>query len=149
MPQGAVSPSNAILCSGTPTITEVEIKTATYCYPGRIVIRDTSDGNVKIGTQACTDALGVLDVEPNELRTTIYGAGDQARLLSGPCEVLIEGCSGAVITAGLTVMCATGGTCIQGTTAGAIVGVAKTSASPSGSAADYGSGTYIRVQLLR
>lgn len=140
MPQGDVSPSNAIFCAGTPIIHEYEVKTATSCYPGRLVIRDTSDGNIKVAGNGATDVLGVLDVQPDELRTTIYTQYDQARVLSD-CEVLVEAISGAVITAGLTLLAATGGTVIQGTTAGAVVGTALTSASPSDT------GTFIRVKL--
>jgi hypothetical protein len=122
---------------------EVEIKTASNCYPGRLVIRDTSDGNVQVAGNGATDVLGVLDVEPAELRSTIYGVGDQARVLHGDCVVLVEAISGAVITAGLTLLAATGGTVIQGTTAGAVIGVAQTSASPTST------GTFVQVHMTR
>lgn len=141
MPQGPVNPTNDILVRGEPIITEYEVKTAANCYPGRLVIRDTSDGNIQVAGNGANNVLGVLDVEPGELRSTIYGASDQARVLSGPCVVLVEAVSGAVITAGLTLIPATGGTVIQGTTAGLIVGRALTSASPTDT------GTFVQVEL--
>ena len=127
MPQGIVNPSNVVLCAGVPIITECEVKTATQMYPGLVVVRDTSDGNIKIGTTAVADPLGVLDLKPEGLRSTIYTQYDQARVLSGPCDVLINACSGATITAGITLVTGSGGTCAQGTTAGAIIGRAVTS----------------------
>jgi hypothetical protein len=97
-------------------------------YPGRLVIRDTTDYGVKIATGGDTTCLGVLDVEPNELASTIYGVGDQARVLSGDIEVLIPVFSGQTVTAGQTVIPGTGGVVWAGTTAGAVVGRAKTTA---------------------
>lgn len=149
MPQGTVNPSNAILCAGTPNIKEVEIVTATSCYPGCLVIRDTTDYGVKIATDGDTTSLGVLDMESSETRNTIYNAGDQARLLTGPCEVLIRVYTGATVTAGQTVIPATGGTIIAGTTAGAVIGVVKTTATGSTTDTAAPPSTFARVQLLR
>ena len=151
-----VLPSNAILCAGTPIITEYEVKTATQMYPGLFVIRDTSDGNIKVGVTADANVLGVLDVASDGLRSEIYTQYEQARVLSGPCEVVVNVMSGATITAGITVLCASGGTCCQGTTAGAIVGRAKSSPGTATTVAGGDGNTpshwysdkWVRIQLL-
>ena len=149
MPQGTVNPSNAILCAGTPVIKEMEIVTATSCYPGTLVIRDTTDNGVKIATDGATTCIGVLDMESTETRNTLYDAADQARVLTGPCEVLIRVYTGQTVTAGQTVIPATGGTVIAGTTAGAVVGVAKTTATGSTTDAAAPPSTFVKVLLLR
>jgi hypothetical protein len=122
-----VNPSNAILCAGVPIIHEYEVKTATHMYPGIFVIRDTSDDNIKVGVTADLNVLGVLDVPSDGLRSEIYTQYEQARVLSGPCEVLVNVMSGATITAGITLLCGSGGCACQGSTIGAIVGRAKSS----------------------
>ena len=83
MPQGLVQPNNSILYAGYPKYMEYEVKTATNMYPGRLVITDTNEYSIKVATDGATTVLGVLDVEPNELRETIYDAGDQARVITG------------------------------------------------------------------
>jgi hypothetical protein len=109
MPQGLVQPNNSIVYAGYPKYMEYEIKTATDCYPGRLVITDTNEWCVKVAGDGATTVLGVLDVEPNELRETIYDAGDQARVITGDCIVMLQKTSGATIAIGTRVEAAASG----------------------------------------
>lgn len=124
MPQGLVQPANAILYAGQPVVHEMEVKTATNMYPGRFVINDTAEYDVKIAGAASALVLGVLDVEPNELRSTIYGAGDQARVLSGDIVVMAQAASGSTIAVGTKLITAANGMVSEGSTAGQVVGYA-------------------------
>jgi len=100
MPQGLVKPSNAVLYAGEPVIQEMEVLTATNMYPGRLVIHDTNEWDIKVAGTGATNVIGVLDVEPNERRATIYGAGDQARVLRGDIVVLLTAPAGTAIAVG-------------------------------------------------
>lgn len=122
MPQGVVQPSNSILHSGDPVYREYEIKTADNCFPGRLVQHDTNEWDVKVADSGSAVVLGVLDVEPTELRTTIYDAADQARIITGDCVVLLKAVSGATIDEGTKVQAATGGKVIESTDATKAVG---------------------------
>lgn len=124
MPQGLVQPSNAILYAGEPVYAEYEVKTVTDMYPGRLVETDTTEYQIKVGTDNSLVILGVLDVEPNELRSTIYGEADQARVIRGDVVVLLQKTSGATITVGLRVQCAGAGRIDQYATALADIGYA-------------------------
>ena len=124
MPQGLVQPSNAILYAGVPVYREYEVKTATEMYPGRLVITDTNEWDIKVATDNATTCLGVLDVEAGERRSTIYGAGDQARVISGDCVVMMTKSSGATIAIGTRVQCSGSGKIDEYATATADVGYA-------------------------
>jgi len=124
MPQGLVKPANGILYAGQPVVTEYEVKTATTMLPGRLVMTDTNEWDIKVCTTGATTCLGVLDVEPGELRTTAYDAGDQARVLSGDIVVLLTKDADLAITIGDKVIPANSGMIQIGTTAGAVVGYA-------------------------
>lgn len=130
MPQGLIQPSNAILYAGTPVVQEYEVKTADDMYPGRLVITDTNEWDIKVATDNSVAVLGVLDVEAGERRSTIYGAGDQARVLRGDIVVMLYAISGAVITIGLRVQCAGAGMIDQYATALADVGYSLQAKSP-------------------
>jgi len=109
MPQGLVKPANGILYAGQPVVTEYEVKTATSMYPGRLVITDTNEWNIKVATSGAATVLGVLDVEPGQLRTTLYDDGDQARVLSGDIVVLLTKDADLAITIGQKVIPANSG----------------------------------------
>jgi hypothetical protein len=136
MPQGIPAKGavgNAILYAGDPVFLEMEITTATSCYPGTLVI---TDGSLDYGVITAPDnsviVLGVLDVEPTELITTIYNAGDQAKVLTGDIIVWLKKISGATITRGLRVQCAGAGMVDQYATAQAAVGYSLHAASGDG-----------------
>lgn len=124
MPQGLVQPSNKILHSGFPVYREYEVRTAGGCYPGRLVQHDTNEWDVKVAESGSAVVLGVLDVEPTELRTTIYGTGDQARVITGDCVVLLKAVSGATIDEGTLVQAGDSGMVIESTDATKAVGKA-------------------------
>lgn len=126
MPQGIPAKGaigNAILYAGDPIVKEMEITTAADCYPGRLVQTDTAlDYGVITGASDSVTILGVLDVDPTKLRTTIYTQYDQAKVLSGDIIVWLVAASGATITRGLRVQCAGSGKVDQYATAQAAVG---------------------------
>jgi hypothetical protein len=129
MPQGLVQPNNSILYAGNPKYLEYEVKTATNMYPGRLVITDTNEYSIKVATDGATTVLGVLDVEPNELRETIYGAGDQARVISGDCIVMLVKESGSTIAVGTKVEPGNSGMVSESADDTAIVGYSLQAAS--------------------
>jgi hypothetical protein len=124
MPQGLVQPNNSILYAGQPVYLEYEVKTATNMYPGYLVIHDTNEYDIKVADDNSALVIGVLDVEPNELRETIYGAGDQARVITGDCVVLLKAASGATIAVGTKVQSAGNGLVDEYATADCDVGYA-------------------------
>jgi len=103
MPQGLVQPARGILHSGNPTIIEYEVETIAEMMPGRLVQTDTDAERIEVQVSGGADTLGVLDVEYGELRTSNYDAGDQARVLSGNCVVLLTKDSGTALTVGAKV----------------------------------------------
>jgi len=100
MPQGLVQPSNGILHSGNPTIIEYEVETIAEMIPGRLVQTDTDAERIEVQVSGGADTLGVLDVEYGERRTSNYDAGDQARVLTGNCVVLLTKDSGGALAVG-------------------------------------------------
>jgi hypothetical protein len=121
MPQGKIDPANSILIAGYPLISEYEVRTVAGMYPGKLVMNDTNDYSIKACTTAATTCLGVLDVEPNELKTTIYTQYDQARVLTGPIVVLLLKDSGLVTVPGTLLMAGDVGTVTPGSAAGTVV----------------------------
>ena len=124
MPQGLIQPANSILYAGYPKYLELEVESGTNMYPGRLVITGTAEYQCNVAGDNAANVLGVLDVEPNELRETIYAAGDQARIITGDCVVLLKKASGATITVGLKVQPAANGMVDEYATAGTEVGYA-------------------------
>jgi hypothetical protein len=113
----------SILYAGIPLIKECEVLTATEMYPGRLVEHDTNAGDIKVAATNSVVVLGVLDREGTELVSTIYHAGDQARVLSGPIIVWMLANSGATIAVGTAVQTVGGtGKISQYATATACVG---------------------------
>jgi hypothetical protein len=132
MPQRPVEPENAILVSGTPIYEEYEVKTAANMYPGKLVITDTTEYQIKVATDNSTAVLGVLDVMPDKnLKkmyedTTTYEAGDQVRVIRGDCVVKLRADHAATITVGIKVYPAPDGNVDESATAYADIGIAET-----------------------
>lgn len=103
MPQGLVQPARGILHSGNPTIIEYEVETIAEMMPGRLVQTDSDAERIEVQVSGGADTLGVLDVEYGEVRTSNYDAGDQARVLSGNCVVLLTKDSGTALLVGAKV----------------------------------------------
>ena len=91
MPQYLTAPANSILAKGDPMILEYEIganATAAQMIAGRVVIHDTTDGDVKEAGSKALNPLGVLMEKPDQLEETAYAVGDQARvIIDGPAIV--------------------------------------------------------------
>lgn len=135
-PQGLVKPTNDVLYAGEPLYDEltVELTGGTNAmYPGRLVITGTAEHQCKVAVSGSAVVIGVLDVEPNELRTTLHGSGDQARILRGDIVVLMTAVSGATIARGTLVQAAHSGKVIESIATEKAVGYAlqAPSASPS------------------
>jgi hypothetical protein len=127
MPQRPVQATNAIIVNGTPHIEEYEVETTTDMYPGRLVIPGTNAHQIKVATDNCINAIGVLDVAPSGNRDTIYAAGAQAKVikLGSPCTVMMLVLSGGTIAVGGMVQCAGAGKIDQAATVNAAVGQAE------------------------
>ena len=88
MPQYLVKPANQVIIAGDPLKVEVEIganATEAKMLPGRLVIHDTNDGDVKESGAKAVNVLGFLDVAPDKLESDNYEVGDQAMLVVGEC----------------------------------------------------------------
>jgi len=92
MPQFPVKPANQIVVYGDPLRTEMKVganATAAKMLPGRIVIFDTADFEVKEAGAKATGWLGVLDVTPGKLKTDAYAVADPVMIIEGECYVLL------------------------------------------------------------
>ena len=80
-------PVNQIVIDGDPLRLEVTIganATAAKMLPGRFVIHDADDGDVKEDAAGkALNVLGQLDVAPDKLESDAYAVGDRAILLTG------------------------------------------------------------------
>ena len=80
-------PANQIVIDGNPIRLEVTIganATAAKMLPGRFVIHDADDGDVKEDAAGkALNVLGQLDVAPDKLESDAYAVGDRAILLTG------------------------------------------------------------------
>lgn len=88
MPQYLVKPANQIIVAGVPLAVEMEIganATAAKMLPGRLVIHDATDGDVKEAGAKADNIIGFLDVQSGELEETAYAVGDQAKVVIGEC----------------------------------------------------------------
>jgi len=88
MPQFLPKPANQVVVAGNPLKVEMEIganATAAKMLPGRLVIHDTIDGNVKEAGAKARNILGFLDVAAEKLESDNYAVGDQALVVMGDC----------------------------------------------------------------
>jgi len=135
MPQGVITPLNAILYAGDPdTMQEYEAKTIANLAPGRLVITDTYEYAIKVADAAATTLLGVADVMPENKLTLMqteiaagtplatYAAGDQVRVLRGDIVVKLLAKSGETIAVGTRLISAANGMVAAGAVAGQTVG---------------------------
>lgn len=134
MPQGLISPSNAILYAGEPEIQEMEVETTTQFCPGKLVIAGTAAYQAAPAGAAALLVLGVADVPSDQKLTAYYTeslggavtkaftASDQIRVLRGDIVVKCIAISGATIAVGTRLIAAANGMVTNGTTAGAVIG---------------------------
>jgi hypothetical protein len=134
-------PTNTIVVSGTPRVRYFNLETATNCYPGRLVKKDTHSNDVEV-CGAAGIAKGVLGYEQASkkyqpaTRATIYSASDQVPVLSGPGVIVMLYLSddAATIVDGDPLVAAADGKVTKGTAAAVPSGstaVTSTSAQPT------------------
>jgi hypothetical protein len=57
---------------------------ATHSIPGRFVVKDTSDGQVKLQASGAAGTIGIALIDPTKAIATGATAGDWARIGHGP-----------------------------------------------------------------
>jgi hypothetical protein len=128
-------PTNQILVAGQPLIQILKVKTNANCYPGRLVMKDTTDGQIKVSDG--TQFIGWLGYEqtikkyrPTNVNTA-YVANDHAAVLNGGKFVIVaNGAAGIAVAKGQLLKAVAGGQ-VSGGTAGSdhIVAIAEESKS--------------------
>ena len=98
-------PTNKIVVAGEPLTQFLKVKTAGNCYPGRLVMKDTTDGQIKASD--ATQYVGWLGYERTIKKyrpatvDTIYSANDHVAVLNGGQFVIVGSLAiGAVIVKG-------------------------------------------------
>jgi hypothetical protein len=99
-------------------ITEWEVganATAAQMVPGRFVIDDTTDGDVKEAGAKADNVLGVLEVNSSMLVTDAYAVGDACNviMMPGARVVLIYASGGAAISPGDCLVTAANGKVVK------------------------------------
>jgi hypothetical protein len=61
---------------------------STHSVPGRFVVRDTTDGQVKLQSSGGAGTIGIVLIKPNEAAATGATAGDWAKIGHGPGVVV-------------------------------------------------------------
>lgn len=146
MPQyfGTLKPVNQILCGGQPDVELLSFEiganaTAAQMVPGRFVVFDTTDGDVKEAGAKAHDVAGILEVTSGMKVTDAYAVGDECLVipLSSGARVLatlVSG-SGAVAPGSKVVTAANGKAALQAVggagTQGDVVGKAEATEDPS------------------
>jgi hypothetical protein len=88
MPQYLVKPANQVVVAGNPLRLEFEVganATAAEMHPGRLVIHDTNDGDVKEAGAKARNIIGFMDVAAGKKESDNYAVGDQAMVVVGEC----------------------------------------------------------------
>lgn len=93
---GFQPPNNQIVVSGSPTVQELKIETATNCKPGRFVMRGTNDDDIVVcnGLKPPIGILGYEQCHPSfkpDSRTGTYAAGAMAPVLNGDFVAISPG----------------------------------------------------------
>lgn len=127
-------PTGAIVDQGVPLVDHYKIKTVANCYPGRLVITDTTDNQIKV-SGAAGETLGWLGYEqanPNykpDTVDTIYAVNDMAPVLSGGHFTIVASlASGQSVAAGARLVAGANGELIEDTAAIATSGSETASA---------------------
>lgn len=126
-------PTGKIVDQGVPLVDQVKVKTAANCYPGRLVIKDTTDNQIKV-SGAAGETLGWLGYEQAALNykpdtvDTIYAVNDMAPLLYGGHFTIVASlASGESVAAGARLVAGANGELIEDTAAIATTGSATAS----------------------
>jgi len=136
-------PTGRIIDQGTPLVDFYKIATAANCYPGRLVIKDTTDNQI----QACGAGgaalgwLGYEDANENfrpDTVDTIYEAGDFVPVLFGGHFTLVGSlAAGESVAAGAKLKAAANGE-LAAATVGTdyVVAIARETVDATSAAAD-------------
>lgn len=111
MPQYLVKPSNRI-AAGENKFIEMEVganATAAKMLPGRLVIDDTTDGDVKECGAAADNVIGALEKDVDSLITDAYAVGDQAIIITHGYAVLTLVSGSAAVSPGDAIVSAADG----------------------------------------
>lgn len=143
-------PTGVIVDQGVPLVDQRKVKTVANCYPGRLVIKDTTDNQIKV-CGAAGDAVGWLGYEQASMNykpdtvDTIYVVGDFAPVLHG-CNFDIVGrlASGQSVAAGAKLKPAANGE-LTAATVGTdhVVAIARETVDATAAAADIIVGSLI------
>ena len=88
MPQYLVKPANQVVVAGNPLRLEFEVganATAAKMLPGRLVIHDATDGDVKEAGAKARNVIGFLDVAAGKKEADAYAVADQVMVVVGEC----------------------------------------------------------------
>ena len=140
---GYTKPSNQILVAGQPLVQILKVETATNMYPGRLVKKGTTDGDIVVcgAGEAAIGWLGYLHTikkyRPDTVDTA-YSANDHAAVLHGGGFVVVGRlANGQNVSKGDRLTTAANGE-LSGGTVGTheIVAIAEESVDASSGAAD-------------
>jgi hypothetical protein len=134
-----VTPSQpGVVVAGNPIIEELRWKTvdATHSIPGRFVVKDTTDSEIKLQSSGGAGTIGIVLIDPTKVIATGATAGDWARVAHGPGVVVsayYDKGSGNSCTKGDALYCGDNGKVYKGSTdATKIVATAEESKAADG-----------------
>lgn len=91
---GYIVPTDKIVLAGERSTTEREVEDATNMYPGRLVLKGTTDNEIKVSGADGLLGVGFLGYEDTPImyrpanRDASYNAADRAAVLTGPGMIL-------------------------------------------------------------
>lgn len=149
MAEGLIKPNNKIVAYGTPKI-EIErnVGTATEMYPGRVVIKGSTDYDVVVATANAVAPIGWLGYEtcnpnykPADTTSATYAVGDKVPVLGGGGFIIVGTlATSQTIVKGDQLVCAANGQLAKKDTAAAtndypVVAIAEESVTTTASTA--------------
>ena len=109
-----------VVVAGKPIIEELRWLTvdATHSVPGRFVVKDTTDGQIKLQSSGAAGTIGIVLIDPTKAVATGATAGDWARIGHGPGVVVSAylDYSGSAVTKGDALYCGVNGKVFKGST---------------------------------
>ena len=136
---GHVKPVNKIIAAGKPLVQELKVQTETTMYPGRLVIKGTTDNDVIVATAAAVNPGGWLGYEQTapafrpSTPSDMYAADDMVAVLNGGGFIIVGTLAASeAIAKGAALECGAAGT-LQALSGGILVAYAEESVTDSGS----------------
>lgn len=134
-------PTNEILVAGTPLVQILKIETVDNCYPGRLVKKDTTDGQIEV-CGADGSAIGWLGYEqtikkhrPADVDTIYLVNAHVAVLHGGHFVVVARLASGQNVAKGAKLEAAADGE-VTALSSGTMIAIAEESVNATAAAAD-------------